>query len=701
MAHSFRMTRRQRRRVAISSAIVLGVAALLSALFVGGAFNELQRRITDTVFFLPKRQTPEPARFVVLVAMDDKSVVELRRYGRLFNWPRSLYADVVRRLTEARARTIMFDVLFDAEGEGDAELVDALNAARERAVNVVMPTAGDFLSKRPSVTGWETYGELFEPLPAIKDASAGLGMANQLPDPDGTLRRMPLVFDVGGQPYPSVVLTTASKFLRRPEPWDGPIENGFIPLAGRMIPVDRTGSLIVNYLGGPYESAPPAFPVVSFVDVLNGRVPPETFERKIAVIGVTATAFADDYWTPPSLDGKMDGVETHAHALETILRGEFLWDAPSWVTIALIVGFALVAGATLATLPPLVSAVISALALGSFVVAASTYFDNGGVMLNLIYPPLSLFLTYAGIMLYRVIFEQGQARALKGVLGQYLSPSVVAEVTRDPDSLKLGGDEREMTVLFSDIRGFTSYAESVSPETLVNTLTEYLTAMSDVIFRHNGTIDKYMGDAIMAFWNAPQRQPDHAALACRAACGMIEALERLNREWAGAGRPPLRMGLGINTGPMKVGNMGSASRFDYTVMGDAVNLGSRLEGLNKEYGTTLIVSEATLRAAGDGFHSRFLDLVAVKGKSEPVAVYEMMTLDCALGEHTNEALRAYNAGVEAYRERDWLRAAARFQEALRWAPGDGPSRLYLERCQHLIEEPPPADWDGVFVMTHK
>ena len=695
------MTRRQRNRLVISSAIVLAVATLLSVLFSSRAFGELQNRLTDTAFFLPRRATPEMSRFVVLVAMDDRSVVELRRFGRLFNWPRSLHAQVVRQLSEARARTIMFDLLFDVEAEGDRELIDALEAARERAVNVVMPTAGDFLSKRPSTTGWETYGELFEPLPALTEVSAGLGMANQLPDTDGTLRRMPLVFDVGGQPYPSVVLTTASRFLRRPQPWDGPIEGGFIPLAGRMIPIDRTGSLIVNYLGGPHESAPPAFPIVSFVDVLNGLVPPETFDRKIVLIGVTATAFADDYWTPTSLDGKMDGVETHAHAIDTILRGEFLAESPRWLTLALIFAFALVAGATLATLPPLVSAVISALALASFVIAASTYFDRGGVMLNLIYPPLSLFLTYAGIMLYRVIFEQGQTRALRGVLGQYLSPSVVAEVTRDPDSLKLGGDEREMTVLFSDIRSFTSYAESVSPETLVNTLTEYLTAMSDVIFQHNGTIDKYMGDAIMAFWNAPQHQPDHAALACRAACGMIDALERLNEEWARAGRPPLRMGLGINTGIMKVGNMGSASRFDYTVMGDAVNLGSRLEGLNKEYGTTLIVSEATLRAAGEGFHSRFLDLVAVKGKSEPVQIFEVMTVDCALGDHTNEALRAYQAGIEAYRERDWLLAAARFQEALRWAPGDGPSRLYLERCRRLIEEPPPADWDGVFVMTHK
>jgi len=397
----------------------------------------------------------------------------------------------------------------------------------------------------------------------------------------------------------------------------------------------------------------------------------------------------------------MDGVEIHANAIDTILRGEFLRDAPRWMTIGLVLGFALLAGITLVVLPPLVAALICAVAFTGFVVGVGVYFDVGGVILNVVYPPLSLFLTFAGIMLHRIVFEQGQTRAMRGLLGQYLSPSVVAEVARDPESLKLGGDQREMTVLFSDIRGFTTVSESLNPEQLVQLLTDYLTAMSEVVFKHDGTIDKYMGDAIMAFWGAPKRQENHAGLAIRAALEMITELERLNAGWIAENRPPLAMGLGINTGQMKVGNMGSTTRFDYTVMGDAVNLGSRLEGLNKEYGTTLIASAATLAATGDNVHARFLDLVAVKGKTEPVEVFEVMDTAAALGERTAEALRAYQDGIRAYRERDWLGAAARFQEALRWAPNDGPSTLYLERCKQLMDEPPPADWDGVFVMTHK
>ena len=660
-----------------------------------------QRQLSD-LLFLNKGGSPDVSRFVVIVAIDDKSLLELRTYGRMLAWPRSVYADVVERLTEARARTIVFDVLFDAPAIGDSDLERALQAARERATWVVMPAAGDPLFRVDTGrAGWVTYRERIEPLPSFRDLASGIGMVDQLPDPDGTVRRVPLVLGVGGQPTPALPLVAVAKFLRRPEAWDGPIEAGAIPLAGRSIPIDRNGAMVVNYAGGPHESAPPAFPVVSFTDVLYRRVPPETLERKLVLIGATATALPDDYWTPTSLDGKMDGVEIHANAIDTILRDEFLREPPPWLTIALIFGFAVLAGAALVTLPPLVAALFSALAFVAYVVAAFTYFDYGGVVLNLVYPPLSLYLTFAAIMLYRVIFEQGQARAMRGLLGQYLSPSVVAEVARDPESLKLGGDEREMTVLFSDLRDFTTVSESLSPEQLVQLLTEYLTAMSDVIFRHEGTIDKYMGDAIMAFWGAPKRHEDHAALAVRAALEMLEELARLNQKWAAEGRPTLRMGIGLNTGVMKVGNMGSASRFDYTVMGDAVNLGARIESLNKEYGTAVIVGVGTLRLAGSGVRARFLDLVAVKGKTEPCPVYEVMTDEAATDEGRAATLRAYQDGIAAYQERDWLRAAARFQEALRLDPDDGPSRVYLDRCRRLIDEPPPADWDGVFVMTRK
>jgi len=704
---SLRVTRRQRRRLLITVAIVAAVASVLTAGFLGNQFNQVQAKITDS-FFVTRAASPEQSRFVTLVGIDDRSLAELRPYGRLMNWPRSFYADVVRRLTDARARTIVFDVLFDAPAPGDDELAAALEYASSNATTVLMPAYGDPLARQPLLDGRrDGFRELFEPLPELAERVQGIGMVNQRPDPDGTVRRYPLVFDVREETYPSLALLAVSKYLRRPEPWDGPIVDGIVPLAGREIPIDARGTMTVNYLGGPHESGRPSLPVASFVDVMSGRAPLEAFDRKVVLIGATATGFADDYWTPTSLDGKMDGVEIHAQAIDTILRGEFMHDVPRWRTVLFIWLYALLAGILLVGLPTLVASAGSGLALVVYVLAASYAFDHTGSVLNLVYPVLAMLLTSSMVMLHRVIFEQGETRALRGVLGQYLSPSVVAHVTRDLDQLKLGGDQREMTVLFSDLRGFTTFSETLDPETLVHTLNEYLTAMSDVIFKHGGTIDKYMGDAVMAFWGAPQEQPTHAVYAVRAALEMMRELERLNTEWGTAGRVPLAMGIGVNTGTMKVGNMGSTSRFDYTVLGDSVNLGSRLEGLNKEYGTSLIVSAATLTQTGGAFRERFLDLVAVKGKKEPVEVYEI------LGERAGPAgtgrideageamLRAYRAGVDAYRTRDWLGAAARFQEALRHRPSDGPSAVYLQRCEALMADPPPADWDGVYVMTRK
>jgi len=695
------VTRRQRRRLLITFLILVAVATMLSGLFLSGYLQQSQRQASDNLFFKARETSPEPSQHIVIVAVDDKSLIELKQFGRFFYWPRTLHAEVIRQLSEARARTIAFDVLFDADGEGDEALVEAIDEAAGRATFVLLGAAGDPLSRyqnRPD--RWQGYAEILEPRQELMDVANGLGLANQDPDDDGTVRRVPMVFEVNGQPYPSLQLLAVSRFLRRPQPWDGEIRDGKIPLAGREIPIDSRGNITVNYAGGPYESSQSAFPVVSFVDVLRGRVSPETFRAKLVLIGMTGTGYADDYWTPTSVRGKMDGIEIHANAIDTVLRGDFIRDASPSVTIGLIFAMATVAAVTLLTLPMLAAALCSLLAIAVYVLAASYYFDEH-VVLNLVYPPLALFLTYTGVVFYRVIFEQGQARVLRGVLGQYLSPAVVAHVTRDPDSLKLGGDQREMTVMFSDLRGFTSFSEQLDPETLVQLLNEYLTIMSDVIFKYEGTIDKYMGDAIMAFWGAPQHQPDHATLACRAALEMVSALEALNARWAEQGRPPLAMGIGINTGEMKVGNMGSNSRFDYTVLGDSVNLASRLEGLNKEYGTTLIVSKATLDETSGAFHDRFLDLVAVKGKKEPVEVFEILDAERLPGIQAGPALRAYDEGIELYRERDWLGAAAKFQEALRLSPDDGPAFVYLKRCEELMHDPPPVDWDGVYVMTRK
>ncbi|HEX3244992.1 MAG TPA: adenylate/guanylate cyclase domain-containing protein [Chloroflexota bacterium] len=701
------MSRRFTRRLLVGLGLSLGLAFILDLAFMNGLFTRFQQQSTD---FLFKARGELPASRTVIVAVDDRSLAELSEYGRFFTWPRSLHAQVIQQLTQARARTIAFDVLFDVPAPGDAELIQAMTAHG----NVIQPVAGDPSSALPPGPGPQAYRSVISPLAEIAAASPLLGHANQAPDGDGTVRRAPMFLRVNDTDVPSLPLAAVARFLRRPQVADGPIHDGAFPFAGRQVPVDDDTNMIVNFRGGPSDpNRESAFTVVPFVDVLRGDFPPGTFDGKLVFVGVTALAFADDYWTPPSIRERMDGVEIHANAAETLLQADFLRPAPQAVTSASIFLAAVIAGLALVILPPLAAFGVSALALAVYVGLAFTFFDASkldyqlgpipipSLLLNLFYPPLALALSSGGVMLYRTVFEQRQQRALRGALSQYLSPDVMREVAANPESVRLGGEKRVMTVMFSDLRGFTSYSETIDPQELVHILNQYLTEMTDEIFRHQGTVDKYMGDAIMAFWGAPRPQADHARRACNTAVDMMSELEILNNRWQAEGKQKLSIGIGINTGPMTVGNMGSQKRLDYTVMGDSVNLASRLEGLNKEYGTNIIVSDSTLTEVGDGYVTRYLDLVIVKGRSTPVAVYELIGRQGQVSDEKLQVLSVYEEGGRLYSSRDWLGAAARFQEVLRLDPNDSPAALYLERCEALMADPPPEEWDGVYVMTHK
>lgn len=713
------MTARTRRRLIVNLGVVLLVSSLVSLAVIGRLLGPLQLQSSDLVFRL-KRDTT--ARWAVLVAIDDRSLTELRAQGRLFNWPRQLYARAIDNLRAAGARMIVLDVLFDAPAEGDAELARAMRDANN-VILAEVAEVGTRLPGRPDQLF--RYAALIEQRPEFRGAAIAIGHANQIPDPDGTIRAVPLIINVDGQDVPALPLVAAAKFLRRPEVLEAPIRDGKLPFAGREIPVDQEGRMWISYLGDSSEvTNPPTFPTISFVEALNNRFPPESVRGKIVFIGVTATAFADDYWTPVSRQSKMDGVELHANAFETIMRPEeFIVPASREQTIGLVYLAGVIAVVALSLLSPVPAVIAGVLAgLAYFAVAVLAVDQDyiglllstlptadpdaasgrtGGIILDLTFPLLNLGLCYLGVLVYHVVFEQAEGRALRGALSQYLSPNIMEEVARDPGAIRLGGEKREMTVLFSDLRGFTSLSETLEPERLVHLLNRYLTRMSEVIFRHDGTIDKYMGDAIMAFWGAPRFQPDHARLACLAALEMDHELERLDGELERDGLPRLREGIGLNSGPMAVGNMGSERRFDYTVMGDAVNLGSRLEGLNKEYGTRILIAEATLAQAGPGIRARFVDLVAVKGKQEPTAVYELLAAGASLPAAGEAAIAAYERGIAGYRAGQYAEAIAHFEEALRHDPNDGPSGLYLDRAREMLANPPPADWDGVYVMTRK
>jgi len=726
------VTARERRRFAICLGLAILVGLLMSISFVYHlvpGLEDVQNLLTDATIFKTRSGAANPATKVVLVHIDEKTISALKgQYGRVFSWPRTLHAQVLRNLADARARVVAYDVLFDAPGcpatapqpcAEDVAFGDAVAYARAQPAGgtaVIFAQDGDPPEPEPLRPGQPLrFRGSIDPLPVIAQ-NALLGHIHPFPDGDGTVRRMPLFVDIAGKPVPALSLQAAAAYLRRPQAIEQ-IGPGYLYFGGRPLPTDDHYRALVNFQGPPShlpDRIRGPVPVISFIDVLNGTFDQSLVRDKVVFIGLTAIGFADDYQVPTSVGLKMSGVEIHAQTAEMILRGAYLQTQGTVSTIAVILLLTVLPGVVLARLQPVLAAGVTLALFFAYVVLTVLYgtLAEGSLaraqtftVLNNVYPGVAMLVTFIVVMLYRIIFEQAEQRLTKSTMGKYLSPAVMAEVLKAPESLQLGGQKREMTVLFSDIRGFTTVSEKMDPAELVNFLNEYLTEMTNIVFEHEGVLDKYMGDAIMAFWGAPMEQPNHAELACRTGYHMVRRLRELQQGWSERGLPLLNIGVGINTGPMTVGNVGSKMRFDYTVMGDAVNLGSRLEGVNKEYGTNIIISESTYAHVRDKFLVRFLDLVAVKGKQEPIAIYELIApIEAAAGVLPEGFLEAWDEAMRLYRAQRFEEARAAFERALALKPGDQPCKVFIERSAELAEVPPVpagAEWDGVYVFTHK
>jgi len=395
----------------------------------------------------------------------------------------------------------------------------------------------------------------------------------------------------------------------------------------------------------------------------------------------------------------MSGVEIHANAIQTILKKSFINmpDKKTMLSMIVIIGIISTLFFIILDVRPLV-ALISYLSLSGMIAYISyLLFRYYLFMVEIVPMEGILTMTYVtGVAYHRVLAMRDKAQVTK-TFGHYVSYQVVDRLLKEPELVRLGGEKKELTVLFSDIRGFTTISEKLEPEEVVRLLNEYLTAMTKLVFKYDGVLDKYMGDAIMAFYGAPIEMADHADKACLTALEMIEVLKELQTKWMESGVPVINIGIGINSGPMIVGNMGSDVRFDYTVMGDSVNLGSRLEGINKQYGTRIIVSEFTRNIARLNLNFRELDLVRVKGKNEPVRIFELMSEKDA----QPSFLEVFERGLTSYRGMDWERSESLFQQALSIKPDDGPSSIYIKRCLEYKKTPPSDDWDGVYEMKTK
>ncbi|WP_375760425.1 CHASE2 domain-containing protein [Corallococcus exercitus] len=555
-----------------------------------------------------------------------------------------------------------------------------------------------------AVPGWRNASAQL-PLPELARASSRLGFFSAVPDADGTLRRLPPLAKLEGEGgfLPSLDVQVAAAYLgAQVEPMLDPDTDRLVGLrlrrqhhAHRFVPLPESEPfLLINY---PGDSG--VFPTLSLGDVVDGRFDPAAVRGKAVLVGLTLTGNFDQRVTP--FHELEPGVFVHAAMLSNILRQDFLVrPAFAWRLEA---AFMLAAAWLLARL---VTRVRMAWMLGAAVLLVLAYLGvdqllfGAGVQVATVLPVTSLLITAVGLLFLSYLTVDQEKARLRHAFQHYLDASVMEQVLAHPERLKLGGERKELTVLFSDIRGFTTLSERLPPERLVALVNEYLTPMTDVVFQHGGTLDKYIGDAIMCFWGAPVDQPDHALRSCRAALAFLDTLQALNARWRAAGQPEVDIGVGIHTGFMNVGHMGTHDRFNYTVMGDAVNLASRLEGLNKEYGTRILISEHTHALVKDHVTARRLGAVRVKGKREPVGLYELR----ALGPPSPgdaRPLATFEDAVARFSARDWDGAQARFQEVLACWPDDSASRRYLEAVAAHRLQPPPEDWAGVFTATTK
>lgn len=696
----------------------------------------------------PRTYEPVPVR---IIDIDDASLEKLGQWP----WPRNLVADLVEKLGSAGAAVVAFDIVFseaDRTSPGrvvalwpkdpeldqlrqkaatlpdhDAILARAF-ADMGRVVSGLVLTGASNGAPFPAIkTGFAFGGDdprqflmpykgVVGALPSLQESSAGNGSFNMEPDHDATVRRAPLLLRLGDRLVPSLaaealrVAQSARAILIKSSGASG--ETSFGAATGLVslrigqftVPTDNAGRLFIHFTRDVPERYVPAW------RILDGSFSKEDIEGSVIFVGTSAAGLKDLRASP--LSAAIPGVEVHANAVEQILTGHFL-ERPDWADGAEVV-FIAVLGLVLIFVLMVSGAVISAL-VGILTLAAaiggSWYaFTEAHLLVDPITPALVVIAVYLASSLMVYIRAENEKRYVRSAFSQYLSPALVEQLANDPDRLRLGGEKRDMTMLFCDVRGFTTISEifKSDPQGLTRLINRFLTPLTDVILANRGTIDKYMGDCIMAFWNAPLDDPDHAANACRAALRMFDALTEVNERLASEASPgaqplpPLRIGAGLNSGEVVVGNMGSEQRFDYSVLGDAVNLASRLEGQSKNYGVGIVIGEETQRRA-PGFATLELDLIAVKGKTEAIRIFALLGDEAYAGTNEFRTLAAINERMlNAYRACRWQEARAALIEGHMAAPHlSGYFDLYKDRVEQCEAEPPPSGWDGVFRAKEK
>ncbi len=645
----------------------------------------------------------EASSQIVLVLIDQPSLDFYARQGITWPWPRQMYSAVLDFLHLGRVKAIIIDLILSEPSsygvEDDLLLAEAMKRNGRTFLSAgfsfnPLPIDKDkeailfkFSLKEKKIKNAAEIDakSVILPIPEFLESARGLGNVLFSPDDDAIFRRLPLYFRFQNQIFPALPLAVAQDILA---------DSFLVPR------LDREGRLVLRFFGpsGTYKSYSMASLINSWVQIENGEPPqvqPEEFADKIVFLGTNAPGLLDLRPTP--ISPVTPGVEIQATALDNLMGGKAIGFPSKFFTLIFILFFGLVSGLAVSFLSKIgwITLWLIISLLGPALAGALAF--QKGFWLEIVPAELSTLTAFILAALLNYSFEGKERRFIKNVFRHYLSPQIIDRIMANPSLLKLGGEEREITSFFSDVAGFSRIAERLSPVELVQWLNEYLSAMTDIILEEGGTLDKYEGDAIIAFWNAPLDQPDHALRACRAALKCQKELLRLNPELQKIGGQPVRMRIGINSGPAVVGNMGSKRRFDYTAMGDTVNLASRLEGASKFYGTSILISESTLRQAKDELIVRPVDVVRVVGKTQPVRIYELLALKENFSTEKFKWLKIFNEAWRAYENRDFVQALRLFSSL----PEDDLIRLYIRRCHEFMISPPPPDWDGVFILKEK
>jgi adenylate cyclase len=727
------MAQEKKHKARPSISLLILVGAILLAIIIGylPPLMNLELSLLDYRFKIRGTQDISGSPIVIL-AIDDQSDESM---PARWPWPRSYFAHVIENLNQAGVKAIGVDVIFDqADQNGwqsDSILADVLSKYK----NVV-------LSGKIDVPGGRTsMATLVPPYELFRKTGVRWGLVSFDLDQDGFYRRY-LVgksheTQLADTLIDSLYASFAVELLRiyKDIPANVALKESeeFFQLDTFRIPKINSYSTLINY-AGPART----FPQYSFDAVIDDEnfdlleeydmdtfsdpgdmdagIPPGLLHSgmlkdKIVMIGATMKELHDDFPTPylkvkdaqgRSFEVLTNGVEIHANALNMILSQRYLQQIPFWWQIAVLVLLAVIIYFITRFLPTFWGLLLTVIVALLYFVLAFITFSSWSTIIEISTPLLVVAFVYLSQTVYQYILSQKEKRWIQEAFSHYVPEKVVREIVKNPDKLKLGGEEQVVTVLFSDIAGFTPISEKLTPVELVHLLNEYLTEMTDIILANEGIIDKYEGDAIMAEFGIPVNYDNHPHMACQAALQMQQRLKFLRQKWQDAGKPVIRARVGINTGNVIVGNMGSRDVLDYTVMGDNVNLGARLESANKFYGTSIMISDFTYEHVKNDFHTRELDLIRVVGKEKPIKVHELIAFkDEKLDDNFLQMLEKYGEGLQFYKTQQWDKAIGAFEACLQLVPEDMPSAEYRTRCIEYKFNSPGPDWDGVTDLKGK